>query len=260
MGIGTPFRPLEASRRAADTTTMLRRLRRESGFGLIELLIAMLLLNIAFLALLATFSSGTIAIRRAARNSTASSLADSQMELYRGLKYSSIALDQTLVNTTDTTYRNDSALGGSTSNDIPCTTTLTASVTTNAVAQAVTAASMTNIVAGSSLTVDTGASAETVSVSAVTSTTFTAIFTKNHSSGATVQAAQCGSGLNQSNPSRSLTGPDGHPYRVDTYITSLTPTSGRAGKLVTVVVRDGSSLTGPPLARVATDVDASTAS
>lgn len=238
---------------------MLRRLRRgEAGFGLVELLVAMALMNIALLAIFASFTSSTVALRRAARTSTAATLSDTQMELYRALKYSSIALDSTLVNGTDTTYQNDSALGGSTSNDIVCTTTLSGAVTASTAVQAVAAASMTNIVVGSSLAIDSGASAETVSVTAVTSTTFTAIFTKNHSSGALVQASNCSSGLNQSIPSRSVTGPDGHAYRIDTYITAQTPTSGRAGKLVTVVVRDGSNLTGPVLARQASAFDALT--
>src|SRR6266571_4519647 len=66
-------------------------------------------------------------------------------------------------------------------------TTLTAAVTANAAPQAVTPASMTNIVVGSNIIIDTGASAETVNVTAVTATTFTAIFGKNHAPGAVVQ-------------------------------------------------------------------------
>jgi Tfp pilus assembly protein PilE len=168
---------------------MLRRLRGEGGFGLVELLIAMALMNVAFLALFATFTSGTIVIRHAARISTASALADAQMELYRGLTYSTIALDSSTI-PSSSPYTTDSAY----------------------------------------------------SASQVTATC-----------SGTVSAH------NECNASRSLTGPDGHPYRVDTYITTLTPTSGRAGKLVTVVVRDGSTLTSV-LARVASDFDASTGS
>ena len=97
---------------------MLRKLRAEGGFGLIELLIAMVILNVGLLAVLAAVVSGQTALRRASRIATASTLADAQMELYRALTYSAIALDTTAVDTTDTTYRNDAALGGTIANDI----------------------------------------------------------------------------------------------------------------------------------------------
>ena len=74
---------------------LLARLRAEGGFGLIELLLAMLVLNIGLLAIIAAFQSGAVAIARASRISTASTLADSQMELYRAIKYSAIALSST---------------------------------------------------------------------------------------------------------------------------------------------------------------------
>ena len=73
----------------------LLRARKQDGFGLIELLMAMTILNIGLLAIVAAFNSGAVAIRRASRISTASALADSQMELYRALTYTSIALDST---------------------------------------------------------------------------------------------------------------------------------------------------------------------
>jgi hypothetical protein len=63
---------------------------------------------------------------------------------------------------------------------------------------------------------------------------------------------------NECLPSRTVVGADRKNYRVDTYITSSTPTSGRALKLVTVVVRDGSKLSARPLARVASTFDQST--
>jgi Tfp pilus assembly protein PilV len=88
----------------------LRRLvRDQDGFGLIELLVAMLILNIGLLALLAGMVSGTTTVRRASRIATASTLADTQMELYRGLTYGAIALDPSTIPatapyTTDTAY------------------------------------------------------------------------------------------------------------------------------------------------------------
>jgi type II secretory pathway pseudopilin PulG len=89
------------------------RLRSERGFGLIELLMAMVMLNIGILAIVAAFNSGMVALNRASKISTASALADSQMELYRAITYNSIALDSTVLGSVDNTYKCDSALGAS---------------------------------------------------------------------------------------------------------------------------------------------------
>ena len=155
------------------------RLRAEQGFGLIELLMAMVMLNIGILAVVAAFNSGIFALNRASRITTASALADPQMELYRALKYPAIALDTTTLAGVDNTYKCDSALG------VSCPNSTSGEITTTC--------------SGSPLP-------------------------------------------NECLPSRSVTGADRKPYRVDTYITSSTPTGGRALKIVTVVVRDGSKL------------------
>ena len=97
---------------------MLTRLRGEKGFGLLELLMAMVMLSVGILALVAAFNSGTVALERAGRTATAGALADSQMERYRALTYGAIQLDTNAVNATDSTYRNDSVLGGSIANDV----------------------------------------------------------------------------------------------------------------------------------------------
>jgi type II secretory pathway pseudopilin PulG len=88
-----------------------RRLRANDGFGLIELLAGMTMLNIGILALVTAFSSGQVALRRAATTATASSLADRQMELYRALTYGSIMLDEASINAADTTYKCDASYG-----------------------------------------------------------------------------------------------------------------------------------------------------
>jgi Tfp pilus assembly protein PilV len=85
------------------------RLRSQEGFGLIELLMAMVMLNIGILAIVAAFNSGAVTLNRASRISTASALADQQMELYRAVPYASIALDSSSIPstspyTTDTAY------------------------------------------------------------------------------------------------------------------------------------------------------------
>jgi type II secretory pathway pseudopilin PulG len=66
------------------------RARDESGFGLLELLMAMVMLNIGILAIVAAFSAGNTALARASRVSTAAALADNQIEAYRGLIYDNI--------------------------------------------------------------------------------------------------------------------------------------------------------------------------
>jgi type II secretory pathway pseudopilin PulG len=88
------------------------RLRSEGGFGLVELLIAMLMLNIGLLAVVAAFSSGIVSLNRASRITTASVIADQQMELYRAVTHGQICLEQNAVNGTDQKYRDDPTIGG----------------------------------------------------------------------------------------------------------------------------------------------------
>jgi Tfp pilus assembly protein PilV len=184
---------LEASAGVADTELVRVRLRSEAGFGLVELLMAMVMLNIGILAIVAAFNSGIFALNRASRISTGSVLADSQVELYHALTYDAIALDSTLLTTVDNTYKCDSALGGA------CPNSTSGEVTTT-----------------------------------------------------------CVGTPDQCNPSRTVTGPDHKPYRVDTYITSTTPPNGRPVKLVTVVVRNARALSARPFARLSSTFDQST--
>ncbi|MDQ3822830.1 MAG: hypothetical protein M3321_06275 [Actinomycetota bacterium] len=90
---------------------------------MIELLIALTILNIGLLALVASLNSGVVAIKRASKISTAATLADTQMELYRAIKYSAVALDDNATkNLTDATYRADTVLGGNVNNSVTTTT------------------------------------------------------------------------------------------------------------------------------------------
>jgi Tfp pilus assembly protein PilV len=73
------------------------RLRADQGFGLIELLMAMVILNIGILAIVASFNAGIITLNRASRITTAAVLADQQMELYRAIQYDSIRLASTTI-------------------------------------------------------------------------------------------------------------------------------------------------------------------
>lgn len=90
---------------------LFARVRGEKGFGLIELVMALALLNVGIMALVAAFTSGQVALARAGKVATATSLADAQMELYRAIKYASIALDATSVTDADSTYDCDAAYG-----------------------------------------------------------------------------------------------------------------------------------------------------
>ena len=65
----------------------------ESGFGLIELAFAMVMLNIGILALAATFQSGALAIQRSSSVSNGTAVADKAMEAYRGLQNKAIYLN-----------------------------------------------------------------------------------------------------------------------------------------------------------------------
>jgi Tfp pilus assembly protein PilV len=85
------------------------RAREEGGFGLLELLMAMVMLNVGILAIVAAFTSGNAALARASRISTASALADKQMEMYRGADYDNILFTTSAWTDAlaDTVYTND---------------------------------------------------------------------------------------------------------------------------------------------------------
>lgn len=103
---------------------MSGRLRGQSGFGLIELLMAMVMLNIGLLAVVAAFTSGMWGLARAGNISTAAALGDQQMELYRELPIACIYLSSP---PTSGTYSTDPAYStsyqvttGATGLDAPC--------------------------------------------------------------------------------------------------------------------------------------------
>jgi type II secretory pathway pseudopilin PulG len=72
-----------------------RAAREESGFGMIELLMAIVMLNIGILAIIGALNSGALALGRASTTATAATLAETQMEGYRGLKYTNVVFDTT---------------------------------------------------------------------------------------------------------------------------------------------------------------------
>lgn len=78
---------------------------------LVELLIAMIVLSVAILALVAAYTSGYVALNRATRVSSATLVADSQMERFRALQYSAIQLNTTCgaTCTEDATFTGDTA-------------------------------------------------------------------------------------------------------------------------------------------------------
>ena len=89
---------------------MSGRLRGQSGFGLIELLMAMVMLNIGLLAVVAAFTSGMWGLARAGNISTAAALGDQQMELYRELPIACIYVSSP---PTSGTYASDPAYSNS---------------------------------------------------------------------------------------------------------------------------------------------------
>ena len=92
---------------------MSARLRGQEGFALIEMLVAIVVINIGLLAILLALNSGMVTLRRSAESSTASTVADQQIERYRARSFAAIYLDTTSLSATDSTYRTDSAYSAS---------------------------------------------------------------------------------------------------------------------------------------------------
>ena len=92
---------------------MTPRLRDEQGFALVEMLIAIVVINIGLLAILLSLTSGMTTLRRSAETSTASAIADRQLERYRAVAFTSVYLDTTALAATDSTYSSDVAYSAS---------------------------------------------------------------------------------------------------------------------------------------------------
>jgi uncharacterized protein (TIGR02598 family) len=176
--------------------------RGDAGFGMVELVAAMGVMSVGILAVFAMFHSGATQVRRASMVSTASAIADSEMENYRAIKYDTIGLASAAVTAADTTYKNSS--GGA----------------------------------------------------------YLAVSTPVNQVNSTVVVSACpATPCTNSVPTKTVAGADGRNYRVDTYVSwqAVTNSSGTAGrnvKLVTIIVRDSTTM--KSYARVASSFDQST--
>lgn len=203
----------------------MARFRNDQGFGLVELLIAMTVMNVGVLAVVAAFTSGALAINRASATTTAAALADAQMEAYRAMEPSDIGLDTSsgTLAALDTTYKSDVACWDANAGK-DCTQIPDATLTADNMALTGPTSSVSGGTPDSCSTIETWFS----------------------------RTLPC-------HPSRDVTAttspasPDGRGYRIDTYIMLLQgvaanpnaspPVLGqRARKQVTVVVRDLNNL------------------
>jgi type II secretory pathway pseudopilin PulG len=193
----------------------------EAGFGLIELLIAMVILQIALLALVGAFGAGSVALGRASKANTAQALANQQMELYRSMTYDPIGLDTAAAPATGM-YVADTSV---------CTAGLSP-------------------VCGNTGPVNNPGSAVSSQWSCtIASGTWSVAFYYS------------ANGINPCLAHRPVSGassPDGLSYFVDTYIKLTTgSTTQRPVKQIWVVVRDG--VTGKALVKETSTIDCGTA-
>jgi len=198
------------------------RAHSEAGFGLIELLIAMVVLQIALLAIVGAFGAGSVALARASKVNTAASLADQQMELYRVEPYDAIGLN-TANAPTSGSYISDTSV---------CPSGQTP--------------------ACGNTSPRNNASPNTGTWQCTTAGTSTSVETYFSEGGLNPCVAH-----RLVSSASTPASPDGRTYYVDTYISwGALGADQRAVKQVSVVVRDGTSST--ELAREVTTFDCST--
>jgi len=183
----------------------VNRLRRNDGFMLIELLSAMFVLTIALTAMASVFMAGILGMRQSKQVTSATALADAQLEAYRAMTAKDIGIDLSAgtVNALDATYKNDTACAN-------------ASISKTCAGNGVAATE----------TAPTGAAPDSC---AQINTWYPNTLPCTPSRTVT--------------PSSTPASPDNGRYRIDTYVTQLAATqTQRAEKQVTVVVRDPARL------------------
>jgi type II secretory pathway pseudopilin PulG len=199
--------------------------------GLVELLAAMVVLSIALLALLAGYGSAFTSLRLASQKTTASELANSQMELYRALPYGSLGLNEATVNDIgddsgsdyNALYSEDNALAGVV--DTSGVQAPSGTINDVAIPDCSTVSSGTLCCPGSSLPGGSNA----------------------------LPAAACA-------PVQTVTGNDHHSYELDSYVVDTQAESTTTGvswteRVVTVVVRNPEATGDPELLRMSSALD-----
>ena len=197
----------------------------EHGFGLVEMMIALVILAVGITSVTGLLVTGHLALRRATQADAGSVLADRLLERFRAETWATISSSATLFSTTDSVYKGDSAYNAAT---------------------------------------------------AVLDSTGTC----SGSSPSLPIACYPSRSIPDANQTPTEVAPDGGSYRIDTYVNwgcyngtaptdmSTTPptctsdgtTTGTVQpygqvKIVTIVVRNASNLSGAPVYRVATTFD-----
>ena len=205
---------LEARANAADTFLVPARASDEQGFGLIELLIAMVVLNVGILALVATFQSGMLALRNSAATSNGSVVAEKVLEVYRSMKNSAI-------------YLKDPAGGGSDVSGWPN------GIPTSSSSWYTAYQGDTSAYAGGSYFSYSTPTAGTWITQSTTAANFSPIPATDTTAVPSSATSIAGNAV------QGVVGPDGQTYPVFTYINAVTP-AGSTGyvKRITIVVRD----------------------
>jgi type II secretory pathway pseudopilin PulG len=81
---------------------MRARLQDESGFSIVELVVAVMVITVALLAIAAGFETAAVSVHAAAKKTVAAKLANAQIERYAALAFTSIGLDATTLTNTKT--------------------------------------------------------------------------------------------------------------------------------------------------------------
>jgi type II secretory pathway pseudopilin PulG len=206
---------------------------------MLELLIAMVILNIGVFALVGVFNSSTVAIRRAGDKAAATAVADKQMEQYRSLQNCAIWLDQWLMPASGSQYALDQRSYNGTSAytpQIPYWSTVTAPNLQYWVTDGMDSASSFQF-NGTTQTNLASCAYKTMTTAQALPLTSTNGSAANIDSLGTITPMSTAA-TSTVKPVQTISGPDGIKYPVYTYIVLVQPTGGEWTKKVTIVVYD----------------------
>jgi type II secretory pathway pseudopilin PulG len=204
---------------------------------MLELLIAMAILNIGAFALVGVFNASGVAMRRAGDTAAATVVADKQMELYRSLQNCAIWLDQWIMPAAGSQYALDTRSYNGTAAftpQIPYWNAATAADGQYWVTDGMDGTDSNGTFTQANL----GSCAyKTMTTSQTLPLTSTNGSTANIDSLGTI-TPMSSSTSSTVKPVQSIVGPNGVSYTVYTYIVLVKPTGGEWTKQVTITVYD----------------------